>query len=189
MSKPLKSPLKSRALSKTKSKPKLKTSQVNSKRQNSKCEVHEVKSLAEMNHLALEWLSRLRLLDIVILTGPMGAGKTQWVKFIAEHFGNREANSPTFILHQLYKLKKNAKGLAQIDHWDFFRMEKGNELGPAGFWDQFEKNQGLIFIEWGEKFLELLKPVPWNIWQISLSSPHDRGAEFRRVEIKVLGGA
>jgi tRNA threonylcarbamoyladenosine biosynthesis protein TsaE len=85
--------------------------------------------------------------QIVLLSGEMGAGKTQFVKYFLEYFGCADVVSPTFSLHQSYSLNNGH----QIDHWDLFRLEDEEEIESSGFWDQFLRSQYVLFIEWSER--------------------------------------
>lgn len=90
--------------------------------------------------------------SVVSLTGPLGAGKTQFTKGVAEGLGcTGEASSPTFALMHEY-----AGGRWPVYHFDFYRLESADELTMAGYDDCLET--GVTIVEWGEKFPEVLPP-------------------------------
>lgn len=82
---------------------------------------------------------------LILLHGPMGAGKTEFVKNFVGAFGVTEAASPTFALHHAYR------GRRLIDHWDLYRLQDQEDLESSGFWDQFERPEFLVIVEWAER--------------------------------------
>lgn len=88
--------------------------------------------------------------DVVCLTGNLGAGKTFFIKHVAEQFGIKNASSPTFALVNEYYGSKN------IYHFDFYRINKVNELYDIGFNDYINDTDSIVFIEWAELFPEVL---------------------------------
>lgn len=89
--------------------------------------------------------------DVCVLTGDIGAGKTQFVKGVASGLGITEpVTSPTFnILIQYISAQAGP-----LNHFDWYRLEDSSELVDVGYYDVLE--QGIIFVEWGEKFPEAL---------------------------------
>jgi len=88
------------------------------------------------------------------LEGPMGAGKTCFVKGLAEALGINpaEVSSPTFTLIHEYH-----GGRLPLVHMDLYRLESASELAPLGF-DDCLAGAGIVAIEWGGKFAEMLPP-------------------------------
>lgn len=89
---------------------------------------------------------------VLSLEGPMGAGKTSFVKGLAEAIGcdPRDVSSPTFTLIHEYH-----GGKFPIVHMDLYRLDSSSELGPLGFED-YLAGDGILAIEWGDKFVEML---------------------------------
>lgn len=82
---------------------------------------------------------------LVLLTGPMGAGKTTLVKFLAEAMGFRgEVTSPTYTLIHEYP---TPNGL--IVHIDAYRMSDQEELYSLGLEDYLPEAR-VVLIEWGK---------------------------------------
>lgn len=81
----------------------------------------------------------------VLLYGTLGAGKTCFVKAVAEYFGCRDTSSPTFTLHQRYE------GDIVIHHFDLYRLENVWELENIGFYEYPESGE-TCFIEWADRF-------------------------------------
>jgi tRNA threonylcarbamoyladenosine biosynthesis protein TsaE len=89
---------------------------------------------------------------IVLLRGDLGAGKTTLVKGIAEGFKAARADdvtSPTFTLVHEYRGPH-----ATLYHIDLYRVDTQRDLETLGLDDLLAPN-GILLIEWGEKFLRL----------------------------------
>jgi tRNA threonylcarbamoyladenosine biosynthesis protein TsaE len=65
------------------------------------------------------------------LIGPLGAGKTVFVKGLATGLGvdARSVSSPTFVIAQQYRL---ATGPESLHHVDLYRLESESELESIG---------------------------------------------------------
>ena len=82
---------------------------------------------------------------LVLLTGPMGAGKTTLVKFLAGALGfSGEVTSPTYTLIHEYPTDH---GL--IVHIDAYRMANQEELYSLGLEDYLPEAR-MVLIEWGK---------------------------------------
>lgn len=80
---------------------------------------------------------------IVLLQGPMGIGKTQWVQFWCE----KNVTSPTYALHHSYQLATGA----ELEHFDLYRLQSEDDLESTGFWDLIQDDSSWVFIEWPER--------------------------------------
>jgi tRNA threonylcarbamoyladenosine biosynthesis protein TsaE len=83
---------------------------------------------------------------IVLLNGPMGAGKTQIVRWILAQLGSNEAASPTFAVHHRYDTKK-----FPVDHFDLYRLQSDWDLENTGFWDMLNEPDNLVLVEWADR--------------------------------------
>lgn len=111
-------------------------------------------SAAETREYARRFASGLGLGDVVCLTGPLGAGKTEFMRGIAEVFGcDEQLSSPTFSLMNIYEgtLRGNP---FEVHHFDLYRIESEKELDAAGF-DEYLSGPFLSVVEWGERFASL----------------------------------
>lgn len=89
--------------------------------------------------------------DIIVLSGDLGAGKTQFVQGVAAGLGVRDqVTSPTFNILLTYPT-----GSLPLYHFDLYRLDSADELEDIGYYETIEGN-GVSFVEWGEKFPEAL---------------------------------
>jgi len=110
--------------------------------------------------------------SVVVLNGPLGAGKTRLVQAVAEAagFDRRNVTSPTFTLIHEYA------ALVPIFHFDVYRVrddDEFRELGP----DEYFSGPGWSFVEWGEKVADSLPTERLDI-RIDAPSPTARRFEF-----------
>src|ERR1044071_10002763 len=99
----------------------------------------------------------------VALVGPLGAGKTQFVKgLVAEIGAPLPVTSPTFTLVHEY-----TGGRVPIYHFDFFRIEDRRSAERLRLDDYFF-GDGISVVEWADKFPELMpKETKWLSFEIS----------------------
>ncbi|HXX00960.1 MAG TPA: tRNA (adenosine(37)-N6)-threonylcarbamoyltransferase complex ATPase subunit type 1 TsaE [Candidatus Acidoferrales bacterium] len=113
---------------------------------------------------------------LVLLRGELGAGKTTLVKGIAAAFeaaAEEDVTSPTFTLVHEYRGPR-----ASLYHIDLYRVDTPRELETLAL-DDLRSDDGILLIEWGEKFPRLLRECDV---EISL----EREGETRR-KIRVVG--
>lgn len=93
------------------------------------------------------------------LEGPLGAGKTCFVKGLADGLGiaRDEVSSPTFTLVHEYP-----GGRLPLVHLDLYRLETEEELLPLGF-EEYLGAPGIVAIEWGGKFPGSLPSGAWRV--------------------------
>lgn len=106
---------------------------------------------------------------VVNLQGPLGAGKTTFVKGIARALCiEDEITSPTFTIISEYK------GKFHLYHIDMYRLDSEEELEFIGF-DEIIYGEGVSIIEWGEKFKESL---PEELIEIAIEIQKDNARKF-----------
>ena len=94
----------------------------------------------------------------VELHGPLGAGKTTFVRHLLHRLGvTGRVKSPTYAVMEPYALPGGA-----VSHFDFYRFNDPQEWEDAGFRDVFAA-PGLKLAEWPEKAAELLPPADLQI--------------------------
>lgn len=97
---------------------------------------------------------------VVLLSGNLGAGKTAFVKVVAQTLGiERVVNSPTFVLEKIYQIP-NDERYQRLVHIDAYRLEGQEELAPLAFEEFLKDPKNLIMLEWPEKVgLERFTPA------------------------------
>jgi tRNA threonylcarbamoyladenosine biosynthesis protein TsaE len=101
-------------------------------------------SAAETETIGEHLGKRLRIGDVLLLTGELGAGKTTFVRGVARGAGSTAPiASPTFQLVRVYP------GRVQLAHVDLYRVERLSELADLGLEELTE--QGAVVIEWGDR--------------------------------------
>ena len=108
----------------------------------------ETRDLARRLGEAIEAVAETRAIGLVVgLAGPLGAGKTEWVKGLAEGLGIEEklVASPTFVIASEYP------GRRPLAHVDLYRLESEAELEAAGFLDLLEAG-AVVAVEWADRF-------------------------------------
>ena len=82
--------------------------------------------------------------DLLLLAGPMGAGKTTFVRGLARGTGSdAPVASPTFQLVRVYP------GRVQLAHIDLYRIRVAPELADLGLDELLD--QGAMVVEWGDR--------------------------------------
>lgn len=105
----------------------------------------------ETAHLAELAGQKIREGTVLCLEGDLGAGKTLFVQSLARTLGvEGEVTSPTFNLMNIYE------GICRIYHFDLYRLENETELEDIGFYEYTEEPEGIVVIEWSDKFPESL---------------------------------
>ena len=84
--------------------------------------------------------------DVLLLQGDLGAGKTEFVKGLAEGLQVTDlVTSPTFTLLNVYH------GAMPLYHFDLYRLEDTEELDNIGF-TEFLGGDGVAVVEWPDRF-------------------------------------
>jgi len=143
--------------------------------------VRESESLEHTGVIAKDFASVLRAGDLVRLVGEMGAGKTTFVRLVAEHMGVDLSlvSSPTFVLMNHYPCKVNGED-GSIAHLDCYRFGDADELEALG-WDRVCSDGSIRLVEWPERIDDVLDEESCTV---SISHV-DEGA--RGFEISVPG--
>lgn len=123
-------------------------------------------SADDLDAVAAELIPLLGSRTILLLEGPVGAGKTEFVKRLALKFGISDSSSPSYAIHHRYH---NAVSGAAFDHVDLYRLESEDDLESTGFWDLFQSPEGLVVIEWPERMNVDYLPLNWKLIKIRIA--------------------
>ena len=136
------------------------------------------KNTSETIAFGKDFVKNLGPKSIIILKGPIGAGKTSFVKGIGQGLCIKESiTSPTFSLSNHY-----GSGFMHLIHMDLYRIE--NSLSARELFieeeEELEINNGLLIIEWPE----LIEPILEIYWKIEIDYAYKNGRNFNVYEPK-----
>ena len=136
------------------------------------CNLVFVENLKETLNLGKKISHKLNPQSIVLLQGPIGAGKTSLVQGIAKGLSiSDEITSPTFALsHHYYS------GRIPLIHLDLYRLENSSSEKEVFFSEEEEaiQKQAILIIEWPE----LIEPFVDNFWKIEISYAKNYGRHY-----------
>ena len=118
--------------------------------------------------------SRLQGGEILLMSGPLGAGKTILVKGICAALGidEEDVTSPSFTLVNPYD------GRLRLYHVDLYRLDEGASAAYAvDLDDLLSDDDSIIVIEWAERMGRY--PLPANVWKIEIAGDGDDPRKIR----------
>ena len=117
----------------------------------------EIPTSAAMEQLGLRIGEQLRAGDLLVLTGPLGAGKTTFTRGLAEGLGVRgPVQSPTFVIARTHP---SLVGGAPLVHVDAYRLGSAAELDDL----DLDLARSVVVVEWGRGMAEELADAWWDI--------------------------
>ena len=127
----------------------------------------EIRSLADIDAAAREFLRLAAGRSLIAFYAPMGAGKTTFTTALCRSLGVKaeEISSPTFAIVNEYK---TASG-ESVFHFDFYRITKDAEALDIGLYDYLDSGC-LCLMEWPENIEGLL---PEETLKVSISVRED----------------
>jgi tRNA threonylcarbamoyladenosine biosynthesis protein TsaE len=119
--------------------------------------------------------------EILLLDGPLGAGKTIFAKGLAHALGidTDEVTSPSFTLVNIYD-----EGRLKLYHMDLYRLTEGASAAHAVDLDELLTDESAVFvIEWAERMGRY--PLPPPVWRVSIAGDGDapRDIQISRVDV------
>ena len=129
----------------------------------------KIKSLADINEAAKQFIENMGDGKVFALYGKMGAGKTTFIKAVCEELGVDDViTSPTFAIVNEYQ---SATTGDSIYHFDFYRIKKLEEVYDMGYEDYFYSGS-LCFLEWPELIDDLL---PEDATKVTIEATEEGG--------------
>lgn len=121
-------------------------------------------SAEETKQVASALASFLQPGDVVLLSGDLGAGKTQFVQGVAAGLGIvDDVTSPTFNILLSYE------GALPLYHFDLYRLNEPEQLEDIDFFGTVE-GDGASFVEWGDRFP---REMPDDILEVAITVGED----------------
>ena len=135
-----------------------------------------LKNASETISFGKDFVTNLKPKSILILKGPIGAGKTSFVQGIGEGLRIKESiTSPTFSLSNHYE-----SGSMHLIHMDLYRIE--NTYSARELFieeeEELQTNNGLLIIEWPE----LIEPFLEIYWKIEINYAYKEGRKINIYE-------
>jgi len=139
-----------------------------------------VENLTATLDLGVKLSQQLNPQSIVLLQGPIGAGKTSFVQGIAQGLSiSEDISSPTFSLsHHYYS------GKIPLIHLDLYRLDNIASAKEVLFSEEEEaiQKKAILVIEWPE----LIEPIIQNYWKIEITYAKNYGRYYKILDPKNL---
>ena len=140
---------------------------------------HTIETPEAMHELGLSLGATFKSGDLVLLTGPLGAGKTTLTRGIGEALGAiGNVSSPTFVIARTHKLdgKRPELGETVLVHVDAYRLSSAAELDDLDI--DFENS--ITIVEWGKGYTDGIT----DRWlEIEIERDHTGASDVREVII------
>jgi tRNA threonylcarbamoyladenosine biosynthesis protein TsaE len=113
----------------------------------------------------------LRAGDLVLLEGPLGAGKTTFVRAVAEALGVIDpVRSPSFAIANIYA------GPLPVQHLDLYRLDEVADEDALAL-EEYGRADAVTLVEWPEGGADRLGAATWTV-RIGHESPRARLLEI-----------
>tara|TARA_B100000900_G_scaffold415429_1_gene445260 strand:- start:2149 stop:2583 length:435 start_codon:yes stop_codon:yes gene_type:complete len=135
-----------------------------------------LKNSSETILFGKNFAKELKPKSIILLKGPIGAGKTSFVQGVGEGLSITETiTSPTFALSHHYQ-----SGIIHLTHMDLYRIENHSSARELFYQEEeeLEINNGLLIIEWPQ----LILPIIEDYWMVEISYANKVGRNIHITE-------
>jgi len=134
----------------------------------------EIPDSDAMHQLGVDLAAQLKPGDVVVLTGPLGAGKTTLSRGIGEGLNVvGTVSSPTFVIARTHK---RTDGGPELVHVDAYRLGSPAELDDL----DIDFKNSITLIEWGRGFTDGLS----DSWlDIEIERDHTGASEVRNIRV------
>ena len=138
----------------------------------------QVRDADEMHALGIRIGKKLQAGDLVVLVGPLGAGKTTLIRGVGEALGAiGNVSSPTFVIARTHKRES---GEAPMVHVDAYRLGSADELDDL----DIDFPNSIVLVEWGKGMLD---GISENLLEVEIARDHTGESETREVSITGTG--
>jgi tRNA threonylcarbamoyladenosine biosynthesis protein TsaE len=134
--------------------------------------MHVINSLEEMHNFGANLGKKLKAGDLLLLSGPLGSGKTALTQGIGQALGFKQITSPTFVISKIYK------GAPNLIHVDAYRLQ-----GEASaLFDDLDLESylpsSITVVEWGEGFVDRIADK-----YLEIKLEHGEGENQRKLNL------
>ncbi|MDR2661163.1 MAG: tRNA (adenosine(37)-N6)-threonylcarbamoyltransferase complex ATPase subunit type 1 TsaE [Lactobacillaceae bacterium] len=146
-------------------------------------EFYKQQNINDIQKIAQKIATSLKIGDVLLLNGDLGAGKTTFTRFLVSFLGgkNIRVSSPTFTIMQIYK---GDELKFPIYHFDAYRLEGIGGMDQG--YEDYIYGDGISIIEWGEFIKDILPDKYISItFKRSEQNTEQDLEEFRDVEIEI----
>jgi tRNA threonylcarbamoyladenosine biosynthesis protein TsaE len=124
--------------------------------------------------------ARLRGGEWLLLLGPLGAGKTTFVRGLARGLGyDGTVRSPTFTLVAVYGTRP------VLVHADLYRLDEGASVDDLGLYDLAAEGDAVVVVEWADRCPEL--GLGRNAVAVSIALDEDPSCDIRSLRFSRSG--
>lgn len=124
-----------------------------------------LQSLTDLSHLAEIMAGLFKPGDVIALNGPLGVGKTTFVKSLAEAWQVHEVvTSPTFVLMNQYWAHAPQQSTFPLIHVDLYRLDGvGDDPSLTELEEIISQKQSVVLIEWANLAPTLQSSLTWTL--------------------------
>lgn len=138
----------------------------------------QISTAEDMHEFGSKLAGILKAGDLVILTGPLGAGKTTFTRGVGEGLqATGNVSSPTFVIARTHKRDNSEVPLVHVDAYRLSSVHEFDDL-------DIDIDHSIVLVEWGRGFAEELA----ESWlDIEIGRDHTGESDIRDVTITAHG--